>query len=384
MTISTMTGLRRHLMEQGEVRVRDVGEFSGETSYPMVVLECIKGRRRGIVVRNGVRISDQTVRRTPNLSWGVTPDLDPLFQRGLLGDLLVASSGMTTGRNELFVRAVNGEREILEPYSFEFVETPITVADEQERARLGRLSPKRRNQLAAAEGRGDTERRVNVAPRAQPLRVLLPDSRYRPYNKANGHLVYSDPTHYIYWENNGDAVLTYKKTGNWYLRGVGGQPHFGREGLTWQLVGSRFTARYLPEGYILDSGAPCAFLRDGVPREELFFVLGWLLSPLAKRVLKTAINHTRNIQSKDFERMPYPWWVRPAERKEIVGRVRAMIAEARRGRRWSWEDREIGELGSSFDPRPGALRAEVERSVPPQPGRRLRTTDLRETGRLFA
>lgn len=362
LTISTMTGLRRHLMELGQVHLYDVTEFSEETSYPMIVLEFVKGRRTGIVTRNGTEISGATVRRTPHSSWSVTPDLDGLFRGDLLGDLFVASSGMTTGRNELFVRNTDGYGRIEEPFRFEFFEAPITVDYERRRARLGRLSDRLLKLLEAAEKRGDTERRLRVVRRDAPLRVVVPDFRYRPYNKANGSLVFSDPTHWIYWENEGEAVLTYKKTGNWYLRGVGGQPYFGREGLTWQLVGSRFTARFLPEGYILDSGAPCAFLREGVRREELFFVLGWLLSPLAKTVLKTVINHTRNIQSKDFERMPYPWWVPEETRGDIVGAVRGLIAEARKGRRWRWTDREIVDLGVRFEPGRGDLRRDEARS----------------------
>lgn len=385
LTISTMTGLRRHLMDQGQVHLRDVAEFSEETSYPMIVLEFVKGRRTGFVFRNGTEISGATVRRTPHSSWGVTPDLDRLFQGRLLGDLFVASSGMTTGRNELFVRSTDREGRIEEPFRFEFFEAPVTVAYEQRRARLGRLSDRRLKLLEAAEQRGDTERRLRIVRRDEPLGVVLPDSRYRPYNKANGSLVFSDPTHWIYWENDGEAVLTYKKTGNWYLRGVGGQPYFGREGLTWQLVGSRFTARYLPEGYILDSGAPCAFLREGIRREELFFVLGWLLSPLAKTVLKTVINHTRNIQSKDFERMPYPWWVPEEERADIVGAVRTMIAEAGTGRRWSWSDREIADLGARFEPGRGDLRRDEARERPAEARRRWPARKSDESGlSLFA
>ena len=94
----------------------------------------------------------------------------------------------------------------------------------------------------------------------------------------------------------------------------------------------------------------------------MFFVLGWLLSPLAKTVLKTVINHTRNIQSKDFERMPYPWWVPEETRGDIVGAVRGLIAEARKGRRWRWTDREIVDRGVRFEPGRGDLRRDEARS----------------------
>jgi len=349
MTIPTMTGLRQLLMEHGEVDITDVREFSDETSYPMVILEMTKGKRPGAVTRNGEVITREQIRATQNLSWGITPELAKLFGGPLLGDLFVASSGMTTGKNEYFVREVSSDGCIEEPYEFEFYDAPITVAYEKERARMGNLPARRRAMLAEAEERGETERRVIVKPREVSVTIQLPDPRYKLYNKANNRIVFSPPTHYIYWENDGEAVLTYKKTGNWYLRGVGGQPYFGREGLTWQLVASRFSARYLPEGSILDSGGQCAFLRNGTDRDELYFVLAWLLSPLANRVLKTVINHTRNIQSKDFERMPYPWWVAPSTKADVIAMVKNMIDSARAGKDWDWKDDEVRQLGLLFD-----------------------------------
>ena len=348
LTIPTMTGLRQLLMECGDVELRDIKNFSDETDYPMLLLDFTKTGRPGRVARNSEVIDGNSIRSTPNLSWGITSHLAMLFSGPLLGDYFVASSGMTTGRNELFVREGDECNRIIEPYRFEFYDAPVTLAYELERARLGKLSVKRRQALQLAEARGETERRLRTARRDTPETIQLPDSRYRPYNKANNRLLYSDPTHYIYWENKGDAVLTYKQTGNWYLRGVGGQPYFGREGITWPLISTRFNARYLPSGYILDSGAPCAFVRDGVDRDEIFFIIGWLLSDIANHVLKTVINHTRNIQSKDFERMPYPWWATADTKTAIVNEVKAMIADAQRGKLWSWKDSRICQLDDMF------------------------------------
>lgn len=374
LTIPTMRGLRQFLMHNGTVEINSLKEFSAETTYPMVVLKFTRGGRRK-VVHDTVRVDPLAIERTPNLSWRVTPELAKLFDGPLLGEYFVASSGMTTGKNEFFVREVGVQQNITEHYRFEVFDAPVSVEYERQRARLGRLPEARRRMLEDAERLGKTERRLHVERRLRPLLVQLPDDRYRPYNKANNRIVYSPPTHYIYWENDGEAVLTYKKTGNWYLRGVGGQPYFGREGLTWQLIASRFVARYLPPGYILDSGAPCAFLRDGVDREELFFVLAWLLSPLAKRTLKEVINHTRNIQSKDFERMPYPWWVGLASRAEAAGTMERMVAGAESGTTWSWGDHEVCRVGSLFEfPSKGA-------SLDARPARRYkhavsRTNDL--------
>ncbi len=348
LTIPTMTGLRHLLMEYGDVKLHDIERFSSETSYPMTLLDFTKRGHPGRVTRNSEVITSSLIRSTPNLSWGITPDLARLFSGPLLGDYFVASSGMTTGKNELFVRKIDECDRIIEPYHFDFYDAPITLSYELERARLGKLSSKRAHALKTAEARGETEKRLSATLRDEPLTVQLPDPRYRPYNKANNRLLFSNPTHCIYWENQGEAVLTFKQTGNWYLRGVGGQPYFGREGITWPLVATRFNARYIPPGYILDSGAPCAFVRDGVDRDEIFFAIGWLLSPLANRVLKAVINHTRNIQSKDFERMPYPWWVTAEDRAAVVNSVKNMISDASSGKIWTWESERIRRVGDTF------------------------------------
>ena len=349
LTIPTMAGLRKFLMSRGDVTLTGIDVFSDETSYPMLLLDFVKGGTRGRIVRNTEAIEVRSVMSTPNLSWGVDAEAARFFDGPLLGDRFVATSGMTTGNNALFVRKVVDGNRLEEPFEFEFHQVPVTVEYEMDRARLGRLSNRRVEMLAEAERAGETERRVRIVNRDEPAVIQLPDSRYAPYNKANGRIVYSEPTHYIYWEDEGDAVLTHKRTGNWYLRGVGGRRYFGMEGISWQLVAAQFVPRYLPTGYILDSGAPCAFLRQGEDREELYFVLGWLLSDTANRILKTVVNHTRNIQSKDFERMPYPWWVGDEGRARVVEEIRAMIADAQKGKVWHRNDDAVQRVGRAFE-----------------------------------
>jgi hypothetical protein len=133
---------------------------------------------------------------------------------------------------------------------------------------------------------------------------------------------------------------------------VGGKPFFGREGITWSLIAPRFYTKYLPPGYILDSGAPCAFLREGVPEDELFFILAWTLTSLCNAILKNVINHTRNIQSKDFERLPYPFWVRPDRREEAVQSIKSALAEAVAGREFRVDSPEVLQLESFFEYEP--------------------------------
>jgi hypothetical protein len=193
------------------------------------------------------------------------------------------------------------------------------------------LPPARARDLAEREARGEHEPVVTWQPLDPPRRLVLPHPDYRCYNKATTRLVYSPPAWVIFWRGEGEYVYRFKQSGNWYLRGVGGRPYFGREGLTWALIAPRLYPRYLPPGYVLDTSAPCAFLRPGVPAEELYFILGWALTELCSRLLKEVLNHTRNIQSKDFERLPYPVWVEPPRRLAAVRAVRRLIALARGG-----------------------------------------------------
>lgn len=347
LTIKTMGGLRRKLMDYGACSIESLPSFSDETNQPTLVLHAVRGDRSEQVV-----VDDQILRRdvielTGNFSWRVHDDLAHYFRGPTLGEFVVATSGMTIGRNELFLREIHGGS-VDEPYDFEFFDDPITLARELERARLHKLSPKLRERFSAQERDGATRRNVRPVPLASPRVIELPNADYRYYNKATSAIVYEQPRWAIFWRDEGDAVLTFKKNGPWYLHGVGGQKYFGREGLTWQLISPRLNMRYLPAGYILDSGAPCLFLRPGVSREELWFVLGWSLTAEATRLLKTVINHTRNIQSKDVERLPYPHWVPPATKAEVIALVRRMVDEAQAGFVFDRQSPELRKLDAMF------------------------------------
>ncbi len=348
LTINTMRGLRALLMEEGLVQLTSLSEFSGETSYGMLVLDVARAEKSGTVVLDGRTLAREAILATPNLSWRVSDETRAYFEGPLLGSLVVATSGMTIGRNEWFLKEIR-EGSIEEWYEYEFREEPVTVERERTLARLGKIPSRRLLELRRLESTGRTERTVHAIRRSAPRSVHLPHSDYRYYNKACCCPVYAAPTTAVYWRNDGESVLTFKKTGPWYLRGVGGQAYFGREGLTWALVASRLWARYLPRGYVLDSGSPCAFLKDGVPREELYLVLAWSLSNTCNRLLKEVLNHTQNIQSKDFERLPYPSWVSTGDRHRIAGAMMGLVERARGGERVDLGHPELRSLVEEFD-----------------------------------
>lgn len=368
LTINTMRGLRRLLQSTGEVCVERLPFFSEETTQPMVVLSYTKTDRQATAVRvDGKTIAIDDIERTVNSSWSINEDMKKYFSGKVVGDVLVASSGMTIGNNELFLREVVNDR-ISEPYRFEFFDDPINLSREIERARNGILSPSKIADIRDQENRKVMRRNVRAVPLSSAQDISLPHPNYRPYNKATSDIVYSPPTHAVFWKDDGDAVYTFKKNGNWYLHGVGGKPYFGREGVTWALVASKLKLRYLPPGYILDSGAPCAFLRDGVSREELFFLMAWGLTEQANAILKTVINHTRNIQGKDFERLPYPTWVHRDRKQEIVNAMISLIDKARGGTRYTERSSEIRTFDALFR---WCDSHELEASHPKLPPRQL-------------
>ncbi len=367
LTINTMKGLRNLLLNSGEVSVKQLNYFSDETAHPMLVLNYVKTGRPAAEIRVGESsLSREDISKTKNMSWKINTQLAKYFSDVTVGDYLVATSGMTVGKNELFLREID-QGFVKEPYEFCFFDDPVTVEKETGKARLGALSAKQKAKVYAAGQRGETRRNVKVSP-AEIRSIRLPDDDYCYYNKASSDVVYAPPKWVIYWKDEGDAVYTFKKNGNWYLHGVGGKKFFKRSGVTWSLVAARMHTKYLPEGYILDSGSPAAFLRDGTDPDELFFIMGWTLTRTCNTILKEVINHTRNIQGKDFERLPYPLWVPEGKRLQAISLVKVMIELARQGRLYTFASREISQLETLYEYHEGRCVSRPKTIPTSQPG----------------
>lgn len=327
LSLSTLGGLRRHLMQSCDIDVRALpGQFS-ETRQQMVLLTLTKRESPAPPVLFGTELPLKAIFATPTASWRVTPETAGFFTGECLGDKMTASAGMTTGNNALFLREIQPDGTIIEPCEFSLSRVPLTA--ENARARLRKVTPASERKIARLIAEGATENVLTVTPLDSPKRIRLPHPDYRLYNKAVSRSLYAAPKWAIFWRDGGEYVYTYKKTGNWYLHGIGGKAFFGREGLTWPLIASGFRMRYLPPGFILDCGAPVAVLKPGVPEEELFFILGWCLTTLCNRLLKTVLNHTKNIQAKDFERLPYPVWVTPEDKTELIAALRSWVDSAK-------------------------------------------------------
>lgn len=319
MTIPTMKGIRKMILDNKTV-IYSINSFSDETDYPMVYFNLSKEPSNEIII-DGKQLNIDLIELTDTLSFSINAEYEKYFRNGqLLSEYLVCSSGMTIGKNELFLKEVIDDK-LLERYSYTIKREPKTLEKERKRARLGRVS----KSIMDLINSGTDEAVLEIEELIQPVYVDINDQRYRPYNKASSNRFYTKPTSYIFWENEGEAVLTFKKTGPWYLHGVGGARFFGKELLTWRLISNDIRCRYLPEGYILDSGAPVGKLKDDIDSDELYFIIGWLNTDLATDILKNVINHTRNIQSKDIERLPYPIWVSDTDKKQIVDIVKKIV-----------------------------------------------------------
>ncbi|MFH1540354.1 MAG: N-6 DNA methylase [Elusimicrobiota bacterium] len=349
LTINTMKGLRKLLMDNCDVEIESIPDCFADTNQNMVLLKVIKTGKKSLYIKFKDKIIlRENIEKTPNLSWNISDEYTKYFSGDVLGNYIVATSGMTVGNNELFIRKII-DGYIYEPFKFEFFDEPITLENERKKARLNKLSKFQGKKIRQQEINGDTQRNVRWEQVASSKRIKIPDARYCYYNKANNEIVYSKPQWVVFWENDGDAVRTFKKNGNWYLNGIGGQKYFKRSGFTWSLIANKIHTKFLSEGYILDSGSPCAFLRDGIGDDELYFIMAWTLTKRCNEILKQVINHTRNIQGKDVERLPYPSWVDCHDKHLIIKKMKNLINNACLGKRYVFDDLEIREFDNDFE-----------------------------------
>jgi hypothetical protein len=325
LTINTMTGLRRFLYNSGSNYIEKLNNFSEETDYPMIVLTHNKSNKVDYIILDDNIIPYENMLLTNNFSWYIQDSYAKYFKGSKLSKYVIGTSGMTIGRNDLFLRTIKNDSTIIEDYDFNFFDDPITLKKEYAKARNGKISSLKVEQIKQLEKNGATKRNISITKKDQPSTIKIPNSDYCYYNKSSNEILYSEPKTVVYWKDNGDAVITFKKNGNWYLHGVGGKPYFKREGFTWQLISSSIKARYLPAGYILDSGSPIGVLREGIEKTELLFIIGWLLTDKCNEILKKVINHTKNIQSKDIERLPYPFWVNEENKSKAIQFIESSI-----------------------------------------------------------
>jgi hypothetical protein len=319
MTIPTMKGIRK-LMMDNFTNLTTIEYFSEETNYPMIYFNLLKTQSNSGITINDVAIDKNLILLTDTYSFNISTKYSPYFMGDKLSKYITCSSGMTIGDNEKFLKKLSNGK-ILETYDYSYKIEPRTMKKEISRARLGKVS----QNIMKSVSSNEMEEVLIIEPTDTPTLININDTNYKPYNKASNKRYFDNPNTYIFWKDNGKAVFTFKQKGPWYLHGVGGGNFFNKEGLTWRLISNDIRCRYLPTGYILDSGSPVGVLKSGINNDELYFIIGWLNTNLATDILKTIINHTRNIQSKDVERLPYPYWVSIENKEKIISMVKSII-----------------------------------------------------------
>lgn len=60
--------------------------------------------------------------------------------------------------------------------------------------------------------------------------------------------------------------------------------------------------------------------------------------------------------------MPYPWWVNAETRTKVISRIERMVAEAQAGKRWTWKDDGVRDLGALFEFPSGASTVDGPRA----------------------
>lgn len=329
-TIKTMEGLRKWIFSKGCIEIKSLTNFSDETNYPMVVLYFELNNTKDYTLIDNSKIKIDSINLTPNFSWAVDEYFSDMFTGKSICDYMVCSGGLTTGKNEYFIRDIRPDNTILENYKFEIFEDIVTLQNELMRAKNNILSKSKIKEVIQLERLGVTKMNVDIQ-KMDTITIQLPNDEYQYYNVATSDILWSNPTKVIYWKDDGEVVRTFKKNGNWYLGGMGGEKFYNKEGMTWQLISSRIKTRYLPTGYIIDNGSPIGILKDGVDKSELYFIIGWTLSDKCNNILKTVLNHTKNIQNKDIERLPYPTWVSKDNKKWISEYIHSMIMSKMNG-----------------------------------------------------
>jgi hypothetical protein len=118
------------------------------------------------------------------------------------------------------------------------------------------------------------------------------------YRKWYGNIEYL-----INWDNDGEELknfATYKNHGKHWSRFLKSLDCFYHAGITWSKISTgMFSARYMPEGFIMESAA-CAIM----PEEgDMMYILALMNSSIVQSVLKI-LNPTINIQVGDISSIP--------------------------------------------------------------------------------
>ena len=140
------------------------------------------------------------------------------------------------------------------------------------------------------------------------MRWEIPEKLYNvkwfPVAKGGGYNKYLGRMDYlINWANNGEELKKFARDKYGTItRTLVGMEHFFKEGITYSLITSesRFSARYLPKGWIFTNAGSCIFPND---YSEQYYLLSLVNSKIANYLLY-CLNPTVNFEIGDINSLP--------------------------------------------------------------------------------
>lgn len=152
--------------------------------------------------------------------------------------------------------------------------------------------------------------------------ALNSKAKWFPYSKGGGYRKwYGFQEYLINWENSGYEVIEFaKKINKSYTRTIVNIPYYFLPSASFSYITTGpFSTRYIPEGFLYDSGGPGVFVSE----KYINFIIGLMNSKPAQILLKM-LNPTINLQIADVVRLPLP----SVEHEETIKQCNNLVQEA--------------------------------------------------------
>ena len=128
--------------------------------------------------------------------------------------------------------------------------------------------------------------------------------KWFPYSKGGGYRKWFGLNQYlINWENDGQELRNLTNDSGRKLASLRSQKFYFKSGISWSSVtSSKFSCRYIPNGYLFDSGGSTIFIDD----EKLTKKILGVLDSKVLNTFMSLFNSTLNFQPGDIARVPIP------------------------------------------------------------------------------
>ncbi len=158
---------------------------------------------------------------------------------------------------------------------------------------------------------------------------IISGKKWFPYSKGGGFKKwYGLNENLVDWEKNGFRIKNNTENGK-KLASVRNEQFYFQRGITWSSVtNGSFSARFVDNGFLFDSGGSSSF----PSADNLYYILGILISKISSYVLEI-FNSTINFQPGDIGRIPII-----ITKKELVDKI---VFENISISRADWDDSEI-------------------------------------------